>query len=349
MHARHQATHGVPNEPSRLRDIIFNKDGKIILVCIPSIMFSDEHGHPMLPYQAFKVPALVAHSPLQGAAEQQADGKIGNWGLPSSGSNKIVISKGYIDLLSKEHFTKTLKSVDAQAVKDIGDTHKGDFPNIITMWHAIKLIEAAPSLFPRSSSPNASSTDPYDMVHAFYLLKTCYSKRNVAITKGQDYDSPINKKIRIQNSVPHFPAYGPSGVGIQVAIPEGPVKINLGVGAYHFGQFAAERRRLNAALRQVDTFASEDQIRQFTRSSEEKDGIVAAPTPIGPVEVAHVIHNLVDDLNSEFLDRYMVFEPADMLTNPGSHNMDITQAVSIGDDIAGAFQETIKRLEHSRV
>jgi hypothetical protein len=95
-------------------------------------------------------------------------------------------------------------------VTELDTTQKPDFPNIVTIWHTEKLIKAILSLFPRSNSPAASTTDPYDIVHAFYLLTTLCSKSNVSISKGQDYNSPINKKIMIQNSAKDFPACGDS-------------------------------------------------------------------------------------------------------------------------------------------
>jgi hypothetical protein len=50
MSTGNQAAECDLNDPSSLRDLLFNEDGKITPTCIPSIMLPDEHGHPMLPY-----------------------------------------------------------------------------------------------------------------------------------------------------------------------------------------------------------------------------------------------------------------------------------------------------------
>lgn len=94
----------------------------------------------------------------------------------------------------------------------------------------------------------------------------------------------------------------------------------------------------------TDTFTTEQQIRQFTHTSTT-EGVYSAPQPMDLTEVAHLIFAIVNDPHSEFLNDCLIYEPIDILSNPGSRDIGITQAISIRDTVAGQFEDAREQLE----
>lgn len=174
--------------------------------------------------------------------------------------------------------------------------------------------------------------DPYDALHAFYLITTIHSKRRTALQSGKPFDTKCS--VRFKPCTKDFPACGPSGVGNLADVSYDPQKIDANVTAFHFGSFASQRRLLAAAMDEgIDTFATEQQIRHFTHPSTKGPGVYSAPQPMGPTEVAHLTYAIVNDPESEFSKNGLIHEPVDMFTIPGSRDIEITQAISIGEPI----------------
>lgn len=274
------------------------------------------------------------------------DANGGNWGLPNKGSGRITTSKTFLDLLNIDQFKAALAMVHPPKYEDIEQTYRGDFPNIITLWDGYRLITTVPAMFPATQTRPEFDLDPYDAMHAFFPLKTFHSKRHTALhakkSVGQkSFDDKCS--IREKDSAKGFPACGPSGVGNLADISYGPQKIDTAITSYHFGSFTSQRRRLVAALRgEGSAFATGNQIRKFTRTSA-KQGPFAAPEAMNPTEVAHLTFSIVDDEDSGFLKKCLLYEPVDMLTNPGLSDIEVTQAVSIA--IAGQFEDETVELE----
>jgi hypothetical protein len=65
---------------SGLRDHLFNEEGKIISLCISSVMFPDEHGHLMLPYNALMEISLGLPQSLIRDEHQRTTLSYEHWG-----------------------------------------------------------------------------------------------------------------------------------------------------------------------------------------------------------------------------------------------------------------------------
>jgi hypothetical protein len=109
------------------------------------------------------------------------------------------------------------------------------------------------------------------------------------------------------------------------------------ISAHHIGVFSSNQRRLAALLhvqQNISTFVTKHQVQHLTPTREDKRGIIKGPTSIGTTQVAHLIHDIVEDSEGEFLDYCIDYEPDPKLTNSGiSNGIGITQAVSIGDTV----------------
>lgn len=142
--------------------------------------------------------------------------------------------------------------------------------------------------------------------------------------KGQDYDTPPSRIHVTKCPLTALKAYDPQDMDVRTS-------------AYHSGVFSSNQRRLAALLQvqqNISTFVTKHQVRHLTPAREDKHGLIKGPTSIGMTEVAHLIHNIVEDPEAEFLGYCIDYEPDPMLTNSGiSNGIGITQAVSIGDTL----------------
>lgn len=120
----------------------------------------------------------------------------------------------------------------------------------------------------------------------------CYSRRNNGLRKGQDYDTPPSRIHVTKCPLTAVKAYDPQDMDARIS-------------AYHFGIFSSNQRRLAALLQvqqDVSTFVIKHQARHLTPAREDKRGLIKGCTSIGMTEVAHLIHNIVEDSEAEFLD-----------------------------------------------
>ncbi|OOQ89168.1 hypothetical protein PEBR_10898 [Penicillium brasilianum] len=169
--------------------------------------------------------------------------------------------------------------------------------------------------------------NPYDALHAFYLITTIHSKRRTALRENKPFDTKCT--IRHKPCTKNFPACGPSGVGNLADISYDPQQIDPNIAAFHFGSFASQRRRLA-----LDILPTVPQMK-----------VSSAPQPMDLTEVAHLIFAIVNDPHSELLNDCLIYEPIDMLSNPGFRDIGITQAISIGGTVAGQFEDAREQLE----
>lgn len=116
--------------------------------------------------------------------------------------------------------------------------------------------------------------DPYDALHAFYLLTTFYTKRRAAMKTGKDFDNKCT--MHNKPSAQDFPACGPGGLGTWQTFPitlrasiselqptiSGALRITDGVWWLH--------SRIHV-VRLMSSFTTDDQIRKFTHTSDKGD------------------------------------------------------------------------------
>lgn len=85
---------------------------------------------------------------------------------------------------------------------------------MITLSYTYKFIHDVPAMFPATQALKVLAMDPYDALHAFYLLRTLYSKRQSA-PKGKSGSKNFDIKsssIRLKDSANNFRASEPRGV-----------------------------------------------------------------------------------------------------------------------------------------
>jgi hypothetical protein len=120
--------------------------------------------------------------------------------------------------------------------------YRSDFPNMITLWYGYRLIQTLPAIFQATQTLPENTMDPYDALHAFYLITTIHNKRRTALRNNKPFDTKCT--IRHKPCTKGFPACGPSGVGNLADVLYDPQKIDPNIAGFHFGSFASQRRRL---------------------------------------------------------------------------------------------------------
>lgn len=108
------------------------------------------------------------------------DSNGGNEGLPNKGGGRITTIKTFLDLLTKAKFKTALATAQPPKIDDLDEIPRADFSSLITLWYGYRLITTVPAMFPATQDRPDFDLDPYDALHAFFLLKTYHSKRHTA-------------------------------------------------------------------------------------------------------------------------------------------------------------------------